>query len=129
MKNQMERLSTSKFDKIMIAIIVLFNTYFLIDVLSQDKSEFAYVYYNGEMIKEMNLNENASFEFYSEYGEGVVEVTVLDNRVAITKETSPHNICSKQGYVDINIIPLICLPNRVEVRSSQSDGEVDEVAR
>ncbi len=125
----MERLSSSKFDKIIICLIVLINTYFLYDVLSVEESEIAYVYYNGEMIKELKLDEDSNFEFYSEFGEGLVEVTVKNGKVAITKETSPQNICSKQGYVNVNVVPLICLPNRVEVRSNSTDSLVDEVAQ
>ncbi|HKL61617.1 MAG TPA: NusG domain II-containing protein [Acholeplasma sp.] len=69
-------------------------------------------------------NEVISFEFgqtvvvYENYfyllgGLGIVEIEYKDNKVRVSKEKSPYNICSKQGFSDI--APIVCLPNFVTI--------------
>ncbi|MFP4177606.1 MAG: hypothetical protein ACLFTZ_02475 [Acholeplasmataceae bacterium] len=41
--------------------------------------------------------------------------------VQVIEETSPNNICSKEG--ESNGWPLICLPNRVRIEFEQSDED------
>ncbi len=130
LKKRLERANTNKLDVLLVIIILIVNTLFLVDNLSNEQSKYANIYYNGELYAKMELDKDASFELYSEYGNGIVEVTVKRGKVAITKETSPNNICSKQGYVNVDIVPLICLPNRVEVRGDGQDTDkLDEVIR
>lgn len=59
-----------------------------------------------------------------------LEVEVKDGRVHISKETSPNNICSKQGWTSSPITPLVCLPNHVFVQvvsDTQTNEGVDAV--
>lgn len=114
-----------KSDVILIVTIIILNTLFLISVLDLQPSDNAIIYYDNVVVREIDLNEDNVYSLNATNGE--VEVTVKDGKVAITKETSPLNICSKQGYVDVNKIPLICLPNKVVVEGV--DPNVDGVAR
>ncbi len=114
-----------KSDVILIFIVVVLNTFYLFNTVSFSDSQKANVYYDNVLIMELDLNVDGVYELEGVNGE--VEITVKDGMVAITKETSPLNVCSNQGYVDVNKIPLICLPNRVAVEGGNSD--VDGVAR
>lgn len=46
---------------------------------------------------------------------GDMEIEIRDNKVRVSKEQSPLNYCSKQGFVDKVARPIICLPNEVIV--------------
>lgn len=114
-----------KSDVILIVLIVILNTFFLFNTVELTSSKKANVYYDNVLMMELDLSVDGVYEV--DGVNGAVEITVKDGMVAITKETSPLNVCSNQGYVDVNKIPLICLPNRVAVEGGNSD--VDGVAR
>ncbi|MFV0424282.1 MAG: NusG domain II-containing protein [Bacilli bacterium] len=114
-----------KSDVMLVVILVILNTVFLFRVIDFSKSTTANVYYDNQLIMELDLKEDGVYKLDGVNGE--VEITVKDGKVAITKETSPLNICSKQGYVDVGNVPLICLPNKVVVEGTSS--EVDGVAK
>lgn len=109
----------------LILTIFIVNSLFLFKVISLNDALSANVYYESNLVMQIDLSKNAVYTVDGTNGE--VEITVKDGKVAITKETSPLNICSKQGYVNVNTIPLVCLPNSVVVEGS--DSEVDGVAR
>ncbi len=114
-----------KNDIILILTILIINTVFLLQVFPKGNSSYANVYSNNVLIMELDLSEDGVYSVDGVNGE--VEITVKNGKVAITKETSPQNICSKQGYVNVDVIPLICLPNEIVVEGQ--DSEVDGVAR
>ncbi len=114
-----------KSDVILIAGLLILNSLFLYNTVSFDSVDSANVFYENKLVLEIDLNVDQSYTVDGVNGE--VEITVKDGKVAITKETSPLNICSEQGYVNVNQVPLICLPNKVVVEGS--DSEVDGVAR
>lgn len=114
-----------KSDIILILILIVANSVFLYNTVSFESADKANVFYENELVLEIDLTVDDSYIVDGVNGE--VEITVKNGKVAITKETSPLNICSEQGYVNVNQIPLICLPNKVVVEGS--DSEVDGVAR
>lgn len=88
---------------------------YLIEIDAKPSIEGQTLKYNNEVI---------SFEFgqtvvvYENYfyllgGLGIVEIEYKDNKVRVSKEKSPYNICSKQGFSDI--APIVCLPNFVTI--------------
>ncbi len=114
-----------KSDLVLIIVLIVLNSLFLYKVFPRNSSTVAKVYYENSLVLEIDLSVD---DVYSVDGtNGEVEITVKSGKVAITKETSPLKICSKQGYVDVSQIPLICLPNKVSVEGEFSD--VDGVAR
>ncbi|MFV0498511.1 MAG: NusG domain II-containing protein [Bacilli bacterium] len=108
----------------LIIVLLILNTVWLVTII-KPSSNVANVYYNQQLIMKLDLNKDAKYDLDGANGE--VELTVSNGKVAVTKETSPLNICAKQGYVDVAKIPLICLPNKVVVEGATS--EVDGVAR
>ncbi len=123
--SQVVLVNMKKNDVMLILIIFGINTIFLINSLSFDYPSYGNVYFNGDLVMQVDLSKDAVYSVEATMGQ--VEITVEDGKVAITKETSPLNICSKQGYVNVNVIPLVCLPNNLVVEGS--DIEVDGVAR
>ena len=52
-----------------------------------------------------------------------IEYSPSKKKIRVVEETSPYNICSKQGYSDN--APIVCLPNLIYI--TFSDSEVDFV--
>lgn len=53
--------------------------------------------------------------------EVVIRYDFDKNTVQVIEETSPNNICSKEG--ESSGWPLICLPNRIRIEFEQSDED------
>jgi hypothetical protein len=75
---------------------------------------FVSVYMQQTLIEQHDLYENkivvyrqADYPFLL----GDVTIEIEQNRVRIEKETSPLNVCSRQGWVDTPGLPIICAPN------------------
>lgn len=87
------------------------------------------VYYDNHLVATLNLNQEQTLVLKKENYPLLLddlEITISQGKVAITKETSPNHICSKQASTSSNLVPLVCLPNhvivRVETDSLQEDG-------
>ena len=108
---------------IILMLIVITITLLLFIFLKQDKSNVANVYYENNIIKTIDLNKD---EFYKVEGyNGEVLIEVKNNKIRVIKETSPYNLCSKQGFVDS--VPIICLPNKIIIKIEKTD--IDAVVR
>ena len=53
-------------------------------------------------------------------------IEIKDNKVRVSKEESPKNYCSKQGWVSSVATPIVCLPNAVVVTIiGENDSDLD----
>jgi len=106
---------------LLIIILISFIAYF---VTKKDATK-AYVYYKDELIKEIDLSINNTYQVMGEQGEVIIEV--LNNQIRVIKENSPYHLCSKQGFINNSNQSLICLPNKIVITISGED--VDTVVR
>jgi hypothetical protein len=75
---------------------------------------FVSVYLDNALIEQHSLYENKDITYMQDdypFMLGDLSIQILDTRIRITQETSPLNICSKQGWVSQPGMPLICSPN------------------
>ena len=57
---------------------------------------------------------------------GDMTIEIKDKKVRVSKEESPKNYCSKQGWVSSVATPIVCLPNAVVVTIiGQNDSDMD----
>ncbi len=75
---------------------------------------YAEIYVNGELIKKLPLSENAVFKSESEAGYNIIEVK--DGAVSVTDADCADKVCVRTGAVSDGIIPIVCLPHRLEVK-------------
>ena len=113
---------------IKLIIIVLLITISLFSLsLFQKKSSIARkanVYYANDLILEIDLNINKTYEVEGDNGKVVIEV--LDNQIRVVEENSPYHLCSKQGFISNSGQSIICLPNKIiiELPNNELDTEV-----
>ena len=75
---------------------------------------FVSVYLQNELIEQHSLYDDAVIVYTQEdypFMLGDVVLEINQARIRVEKETSPLNICSRQGWMDQPGFPLICAPN------------------
>ena len=104
---------------VLIVIILLFSL-----TLFRKKANIANVYYENELILEIDLSINKTYEVDGYNGK--VKIEVLNNQIRVVEENSPYHLCSKQGFVSKSGESIICLTNKIiiELPSDELDAEV-----
>ena len=103
---------------IIIIIFILINT-------NNNKGNVVEVYYDNKLILEKDLNVDNTYVVEGYLGE--VEIEVKDRKVRVLKENSPRHICSKEGYISDSSKPLICLPNKIIIKITDKESDIDGV--
>lgn len=111
--------------KLIIVLLVIILISFILYFVTKKDAIKAYVYYKDELIQEIDLSIDNTYQVTGENGEVVIEVK--DNKIRVIKENSPYHLCSKQGFIDNSNQSLICLPNKIVI--TISGEEVDTVVR
>ena len=100
----------NKYDFIVITTALLISLLLFI-TLKQSDSENAYVYYENNLIKTIDLNNDNEYEV--EGYNGPVKIDVKNKKLKVKSESSPLHLCSKQGYTNKGVI--VCLPNKITI--------------
>ena len=121
-----------KTDIVLIFVFLIFSVifYFIFDLNSQT-GDTVVIKLNGEIYKEISLDENKDVEIYSKDGILLNTVRILDKKVFIIYADCPDKICEKHKPIDsdsyINDM-IVCLPDRitVEIIHSENSGNKDK---
>lgn len=99
----------NKYDlKLLLILLVISVTLFL--CIKKD-SDYAYVYYESNLVMKIDLSKNDKYTVDGKLGE--INLEVKNGKIRVISETSKNHICSKMDYT--NSIPIICLPNKVVI--------------
>lgn len=112
--------SMNKNDIILIITITLITT--LLFLVPTRNSNYAYVYYESTLIKEISLDKDDKYIVQGYNGDVVIEVK--NKKIRVVDENSNNHLCSKQGFT--NSIPIVCLPNKIVIDFS-NDNNLDTV--
>ena len=110
---------------IKLIIIVLVITIILFSLsLFQKKASIANVYHENDLILEIDLSINKTYEVDGDNGKVVIEV--LNKQIRVIAENSPYHLCSKQGFISNSGQSIVCLPNKIiiELPNTELDTEV-----
>ena len=128
MKKNGMKLTFCKADLLAIALVaviaVLVSVVFWTSVSSEEGSTLV-VYQEGEMIRELPLEEDTEFVVEGLYKNKVV---VKDGKAFIEESDCPGTDCVHSGAIREAGRSIVCLPNRVELRI-EGASEVDFVVR
>lgn len=87
----------------------------------------ALVYYDGELIKTIDLSVDS--DYVVDGANGDVLINVKGGKIKVSDENSPLHLCSKQGYVDSSYESIVCLPNKIVINISSDDENYDAVVK
>lgn len=105
---------------ISILLIVLMNS-------NNNKGDYALVYYSNTIVSKIDLNIDKEYTIKGYNGQVVIKVN--SGKIGVIKETSPRNLCSKQGFVSNSNEPIVCLPNKIVIKIEKESNEIDTVIR
>ncbi len=88
----------------------------------------AYVYSGGVLIHRIDLAEGTK-EFKVETENGYNIISVADGKIGVIEADCPDKTCIKTGFTDSSFIPVICMPNKLEIVVKSEDTETDGVSR
>jgi hypothetical protein len=94
-----------------------------------ESNRTALIYKNGELIEEVMLSAVSREYEITIDDDGVNVVLVKPGEISVIYADCPTQICVNTGVIRNGIIPIICLPNRLEIRITGGVNELDAVAR
>lgn len=100
----------NKSDLKLIICVLVFSIIFLL-FSNFKKNNYAYVYYDNDLVLKINLSKDDNYKVEGYNGEVLIEVK--NNKLRVYKENSPLHICSKQGFT--NTGSIVCLPNKIVI--------------
>lgn len=117
-------MSKREISLIVILLLIAINSFFILNNNSSKKE--AYIYYDGEIIKKINMNMMYEEQFIVDGLLGEVTIEYTYGKIRVIEETSDKNLCSKQGYISNVGEAIVCLPNLVviEIKTSDIDGVI-----
>lgn len=89
--------------------------------------EEALVYYNGLLIKTIDLSVDS--DYVVDGANGDVLINVRSGKIKVEDENSPLHLCSKQGYIDSSYESIVCLPNKIVINISSDNEDYDAVVK
>ena len=109
------RLQFKKTDLVAVAAVIAAAVLLLVLLPGKESGTNVSIYRDGQLVKELSLFSDVSFEVEGEYTN---VVTIENGKVFVSRSDCPGEDCVRQGAVSSGSI--ICLPNRVEIRVSGS---------
>ncbi len=121
----------NKSDFKLIIITIIFSLLFLLIIKSfnNDSNKQALVYYDNDLIKNINLSINETKEYIVNGYNGDIVIETKKGMIRVKEENSPLHICSKQGWVSSTYEIIVCLPNKVVIKIVADEETIDTVVR
>ena len=127
-------LKRNKIDLFILSFAIIFIILIVVcsNIISGSVSgayKYVVVSVNGQERFKYNLDEDRVIELKeNDYptllGDMIIEIK--SKKVRVSKEESPKNYCSKQGWVSSVATPIVCLPNSVVITIiGQNDSDLD----
>lgn len=84
----------------------------------------AQVYWNGKLLHTFPLDEPVEYTLSDQNGNSNT-IRIRDGRVCVSHATCPDQVCVKQGWVNTDATPIVCLPNGLVIQVKGGDRDLD----
>ena len=108
--------------KLIIIVFIVIILLFSLTLFKKD-AYIANVYYENNLVLEIDLNVDNIYEVQGYNGKVIIEV--LNNQIRVVEENSPYHLCSKQGFVSKSGESIICLPSKIIIELPSQDLDTD----
>lgn len=112
------------------AVLVLAVIGLLVIQSVREEGSQVVITWNGEVDGTYPLEEDRTFIFEGENG-GYNVVTIEDGFVFMAEANCPDQVCVKHKPLNQTADPIVCLPNKLEVKviASEPENQLDGVSR
>lgn len=81
---------------------------------------------NGEVLYSFDMRTAKDQSIRIEYGESYNIIEISEGKIRVSEAGCPDKTCVKMGWLKSGT-PVVCLPNRLEIRFSDGKSDVDAV--
>ena len=103
------------------ALIAACLLFFLYRFLSAAPAAYGEVSVNGEVVAELDLNQDTSLTV-SGWNGGSNTIVVQNGAISVTEATCPDHVCIHTGEISRTGETIVCLPNRLIITIIQDGG-------
>lgn len=108
--------------------LLLLALYLLLSSLKTG-GHIAKIYSSGQLVREIDLElVTEPYELVIDGENGSNTVYIENGAISVIYADCPDRVCIKTGRISSGFAPIICVPNRLEIRI-ESETELDGVAR
>lgn len=83
----------------------------------------AEIYLNGSLYRTVSLSENT--EFTVECDDGYNTVCINNGEIYVSEADCPDKVCVNTAPISGGVIPIVCLPHRLEIRVVGGESIID----
>ena len=112
---------TSKFDLILIALIILVSVFSLLRITQNRirqsaQPRIAVIYQNSRWLENVDLRKDSLFAILN----GRMRVEIKGGKIRIRDADCPHHLCINMGWIQYSGQTIVCVPNQVliEIKST-----------
>ncbi len=74
---------------------------------------------DGQTVRAVPLSQDLTFDI--DTGHGHNEIEVKDGCISVIAADCPDKVCVSTGATNSSVVPIICLPHRLEIRIISAD--------
>jgi len=113
---------TSKFDLILIGLILFFSTFSVLwvsasHIQQSSQPRLAMIYHENILLNKVDLTKDNTFPIL----DGKMHIEVKNGNIRILDSDCPQQICVKAGWIQHSGQTLVCLPNKVLIEIKTTD--------
>lgn len=108
---------------VIVGLCIILGVGFFVFQMMQGDKEIAQVYYQKEMIQEIDLSIDKIYTFEGSYGHFSLEVK--DHQYHAVNVECPNHDCEKMGWVkEGSSKEIVCVPNEIYVIQAGTEDQV-----
>ena|GEM_PF-475840 len=116
---------------IAVMLVTSLISWFMISNATTDSTIVA-IYKNRSLIRTVDISDHDLRETFSigTPEDGINVIRIKNGEIWVDKDSDcPDKICANSGHISINNrnLPIICLPNRLEIRVISADKDNDDL--
>ena len=83
---------------------------------------------DGEVLYSLDLSREKNRTFVIPYGGSSNTIEIRDGRIRVMEAECPDKVCVRTGWLSSSAIPIVCLPNHLEISFASGNDDIDAVA-
>ena len=83
---------------------------------------------DGEVLYSLDLSKEKNRTFVIPYGGSSNTIEMRDGRILVMEAECPDKVCVRTGWLSSSAIPIVCLPNHLEISFASGNDDIDAVA-
>ena len=83
---------------------------------------------DGEVLYSLDLSKETNRTFVIPYGGSSNTIEIRDGRIRVMEAECPDKVCVRTGWLSSSAIPIVCLPNHLEISFASGNDDIDAVA-